>query len=362
MDHSLLFAYHDHIAMMRLVLSIIGWIFVVTSISRKHNINAPVLCGVLTLAFAIACATIPLDMSAWWEDHVVYSYTYMGHGERYANDPFFTFFTNMVRATGLPLSWYFGLIAAWYVGAYWLACRIMTRGRAQATLLVMIMCSSFFIAYGVNTLRAGMAISTAVLAIAMYSRSRIWAGVLALIAINIHFSVALTICAFGLAFVLKNPKWCLALWCLCLLLSFGMGNTVQDMLADLVTDERAKYLETEISKQAGFNAAAVALLKKGFRWDFVAYSLLPIVVGWYYIYVKKFEDGMYKHLYCTYIIANAVWLLVIGAFFTDRFAYLSWCLSPILLMLPLCRARLFANQNMAVAATLAVTILIAYFI
>lgn len=49
---------------------------------------------------------------------------------------------------------------------------------------------------------------------------------------------------------------------------------------------------------------------------------------------------MYKHLYCTYIIANSVWLLVIGAFFTDRFAYLSWCLSPILLMLPLCRARL----------------------
>lgn len=50
MGHSLLFAYHDHIAIMRLVLSIIGWIFVITSISRKHNINAPVLCGVLTLA------------------------------------------------------------------------------------------------------------------------------------------------------------------------------------------------------------------------------------------------------------------------------------------------------------------------
>ena len=118
MGHTLLFAYHDYIATMRMVLSIIGWIFVVATISRKRYINAPVLCGVLTLAFAIACANIPLDMNAWWEDHVVYSYTYMGHGERYANDPFFTFFTNVVRATGLSLGGYFGLIAAWYIGAY----------------------------------------------------------------------------------------------------------------------------------------------------------------------------------------------------------------------------------------------------
>lgn len=354
--------YISQVSFLKTIISCIGWAVVIISLSRNRCINSPILCFLLCIYFSISCGLLDVNPNSWWNDHVVYSYTYMGHGERYANDPFFTFFTNMVRATGLPLSWYFGLIAAWYVGTYWLACRIMTRGRAQATLLVMIMCSSFFIAYGVNTLRAGMAVETAILAIAMYSRSRIWAGILALIAINIHFSVALTICAFGLAFVLKKPKWCLALWCLCLLLSFGMGNTVQDMLADLVTDERAKYLETEISKQAGFNPAAVALLKKGFRWDFVAYSLLPIVVGWYYIYVKKFEDGMYKHLYCTYIIANSVWLLVIGAFFTDRFAYLSWCLSPILLMLPLCRARLFANQNMALAATLAMTILIAYFI
>lgn len=362
MDHSLMFAYRGHIDMMRLVIGIIGWIFVVVLLSRRQKVNAPWFGVCFMLLFAVACGTIPLDFNAWWEDHVVYSYTYLGHGERYANDPFFTFFTNMIRATGLPLGWYFGIIAAWYVGAYWLACRIMTRNQAQATLLAMIVCSSFFIAYGVNTLRAGMAIATAVLAIAMYSRSRIWAGVLALIAINIHFSVALTICAFGLAFVVKSPKWCLVLWVLCLALSFGMGSTVQEFLADLVTDERAKYLEIEMSKQGGFNSAGVALLKKGFRWDFVAYSLLPIFVGWYYIYVKKFKDGMYMHIYRTYIIANSVWLLVIGAFFTDRFAYLSWCLTPILLMLPLCRAKLFANQNVAVAATLSMALLIAYFI
>lgn len=362
MEHSLIFAYHNHIAMMLTVISVIGWIFVVATLARKQLINAPVLCGLIAIGYAIACGTIPLDLNAWWEDHVVYTYTYLGHGERYANDPFFTFFTNTIRSTGLPVSWYFGIIAAWYVCAYWLACRIMTRGEAQATLLVMIVCSSFFNAYGVNTLRAGMAISTAVLAVAMYSRNRIWAGVLALIAINIHFSVALTICAFGLAFLVKSPKWCLLLWVLCLALSFGMGSTVQDMLADLVTDERAHYLETTMAQNGMANPAAVALLKKGFRWDFVAYSLLPIIVGWYYIYKKGFKDGMYMHIYKTYIIANSVWLLVIGAYFTDRFAYLSWCLIPIILMLPLCRARLFANQNMMVAATLALAIVVNYFI
>ena len=45
-----------------------------------------------------------------------------------------------------------------------------------------------------------------------------------------------------------------------------------------------------------------------------------------------------------------------------------WCLIPILLILlmlpklPLCRVRLFENQNMAVVGTLALTLLIAYVI
>lgn len=354
--------YLAQIDWLRIILRCIACVFIVVTLARKRPINAAGLCVIVCAFFAIYISWLEIDLNSWWNDHVVYAYTYLEKGERYAKDPFFTAFTNLMRAIGLPLGAYFGVIALWYVVAYWIACRIMTRGQAQATLFVMIISSAFFVAYGVNTLRAGMAVSTAILTMAVYSRSRLWAAVFALIAINIHFSVALTICAFGLAFVVKNYKFCLVVWCVCLLLSFMVGSSMQEFFADMVSDERAQYLETMMSKHGQFNSAGVALLKKGFRWDFVAYSLLPICVGWYYICRRGFRDGMYMHYYRTYIIANSAWLLVIGAFFTDRFAYLSWCLTPILLILPLCRARIFTHQNYVIAFTLLANLLIGIYI
>jgi hypothetical protein len=45
-------------------------------------------------------------------------------------------------------------------------------------------------------------------------------------------------------------------------------------------------------------------------------------------------DPFYARLVNTYLVANAVWILVIHATCSNRFAYLSWCMMPWVLVYP----------------------------
>src|SRR5690606_7412581 len=82
----------------------------------------------------------------------------------------------------------------------------------------------------------------------------------------------------------------------------------------------------------------------GFRWDFLIYSSVAIMAGYYYIFIKKLEDRFYIHLFGIYAIANAFWVLVIEAAFSNRFAYLSWFLMAPVMIYPLCKYELVKNQ------------------
>lgn len=45
-----------------------------------------------------------------------------------------------------------------------------------------------------------------------------------------------------------------------------------------------------------------------------------------------------------YCVANAFWVLVINAAFSNRFAYLSWFLMPIVIMYPLFKYKIVPDQ------------------
>jgi hypothetical protein len=82
----------------------------------------------------------------------------------------------------------------------------------------------------------------------------------------------------------------------------------------------------------------------GFRWDFLLYSMVPIVLGIYVVLRRKEKDQMYLLLLHTYIITNAFWILVIRSSFSNRFAYLSWFLYPIVLIYPALKFNLWNKQ------------------
>src|SRR5690606_36663737 len=101
--------------------------------------------------------------------------------------------------------------------------------------------------------------------------------------------------------------------------------------------------------------------KTGFRWDFVIYSILPILLARYY-QKRGFQDRLYSQLVSMYTIANAFWILLIRMPLSDRLANLSWFLIPVLIMYPLLTKRIFERQHFWIAGVLLVNVLITFYL
>ena len=71
----------------------------------------------------------------------------------------------------------------------------------------------------------------------------------------------------------------------------------------------------------------------GFRWDFLLYGSVPILEGIYFVFKRKYNNQFYCILLSTYILTNAFWVLINEVPFSDRFAYLSWFMMPLLLFI-----------------------------
>ena len=62
---------------------------------------------------------------------------------------------------------------------------------------------------------------------------------------------------------------------------------------------------------------------------------MPILVGCWAIFKKKIDNLKYNRILSIYMFINGLWLLCMYAGFTNRIAYLSWFMYPIVLVYPL---------------------------
>ena len=85
--------------------------------------------------------------------------------------------------------------------------------------------------------------------------------------------------------------------------------------------------------------------KAGFRLDFILYSIMPIIMVWYVTIKRNFKDLTYHIIATTYILANAFWIMVIRSEQSNRFAYLSWFLYPLVIAYPLLRMNIWEDQD-----------------
>ena len=85
--------------------------------------------------------------------------------------------------------------------------------------------------------------------------------------------------------------------------------------------------------------------RTGFRWDFLLYSAAPVVMAWYVCIKRNLQDNWYNVICTTYCLCNAFWVMVIRSAFSNRFAYLSWFLYPIVIAYPLVNMPLQEAQD-----------------
>ena len=237
---------------------------------------------------------------------------------------------------------FFVIVMFFYITMMYQGCRKLDFKHGATLMLFCIGAFSFY-GYSVNGIRNGVACSFVILALAQFCRGeKLWPAILAFIALGCHKSVALPIVCALFSYYIKKPKYMYIRWVGSIFISLAIGGYLSNMLTLLGFDER---LAQNLQSGADVEQAWGVEMENRFRWDFLLYSSMPIVLGWYAIFKRKVYNITYLMLLGTYMYANAFWVVLIRSLFSNRFAYLSWFLYPIVLSYPLMTLPVFKKQH-----------------
>ena len=287
-----------------------------------------------------------VDMTTYAKIFSDYEYGF----ERAANDPIFHYFT-LLSSKLLNVNIYFLFCTLLYVVPLYISSKILL-GRYWVYGFLFLIGSFSFWNYGTNGIRNGIASSLFILGL---SARRIGPRLFwILVSVGFHKSMLIPALCFAATYLNKSPKAYIAFWASSILASFSFGNIFSNLILDIgFEDARVDYLS--VAAETNEYVGGV------FRWDFLIYSSVPVFLGYYYVVYKKYYDDLYVRLYCTYVLSNAFWILVIQANFSNRFAYLSWFIMGFILSYPLLTKNLIKNQGIFIAILLLIYFCFTYF-
>lgn len=261
-----------------------------------------------------------------YEDHF---YSISSYGLSYEYKDVGWIFLNVicVKLLGDNIYFLWLVVAVIYVLSYYYFAVSYIDKRRIIYYLVMASGLIGFIGYGTNTLRQGVA--TAFVLYSLNKNTSIRIKILLLIvALTFHKSIVLIIASFVFAKYIRSFRFFEYFWIICLFLSIINVN-VSDIL------ESFAFLDKRVTGYGDELGEEHAAYRVGFRWDFLLYSIIPLVITYIYIFKKKTDNNFYRFIVRSYLFVNAIWLLVIRIPFSDRVAYLSWYLIPFITLYPL---------------------------
>lgn len=256
---------------------------------------------------------------------------------------------------GLPIETFFLLIAAIYFTCIYITCKKLFPNHILLSFLVCLAAFSTF-SYGTNGIKAGAAGSLFLVTLAY--RDKMWVSILfLLLSWGFHHSMQLPVVAYVLTLIFKDKKWYFYGWIFCLVMAVAHITFFQGLFAGFSDDRGSDYLMSNSNDMWGG--------KSGFRIDFVIYSAMPVLMGYFVKYKYYLEDKLYDIMLNIYLVTNGIWMLCMYAQFTNRIAYLSWFMYPIVLIYP-CFAiddqshPLVVNRNKIIGYHLAFTLFMTF--
>lgn len=233
----------------------------------------------------------------------------------------------------LGYTFFFFIIALIYFATAYVGIQKLFKNNCLAVYLMFLGAFCTF-SMGTNGIKAGAAASIFILALGYRHNLKICIPLI-LISLGFHHSMQMPIGAFLITMFFKNSKWYFYGWTFCLLMAFLHVSFFANLFAGMSDESGADYL-------MGANNGADDGTQGGFRLDFILYSAAPVAIGYYYIMKKKLPvSDMYRDLLHLYLCTNGIWMLCMYANFTNRIAYLSWFMYPIVLAYP------FLNENLS---------------
>lgn len=238
------------------------------------------------------------------------------------------------------------LCAVLYVVPIYLVCKKYFNEYALFAFIMFVSSMSFW-SFGINGVRNGLATSFFLLGIYFYDKKWLM-YTLMLLSLTFHKSLILSFIAFIIAIQTTNTLLLIRIWLVLVIVSYVFGSQVETIMSDFLLNSRLvedKRVDTYFSDELDG-----VVIERGYRLDFIIYSGIAIFLAYYYKYKKGFQDAFYDRIVNTYIIANAIWIVLIYAAYTNRIAYLSWFIMPLVLVYPLLKQKdLVRNQSLFLA-------------
>lgn len=232
----------------------------------------------------------------------------------------------------------------------------------QYLAFLFMLCNFVFYSGAVNGLRNGDAIALFVggTALLLTKYRPVLVGI-ALIIFSYLFhnsAIILVLSLFSAIILVRKINIAIIIWIVSIISSLLFGNSLAEVATSLGFDERA---EEYLMSGKDLNNMQASFSHIGFRWDFLLYSSIPIILGWYVSARKQINDKIYQIILNTYIISNSIWIIFMYASYTNRFAGLSWGLYAIVLLYPLIKLKIFPNyQKLFVVLGLCFMLLCSY--
>ncbi len=220
------------------------------------------------------------------------------------------------------------LSAILYVGLPYITFRKWFKQNVFFVLASYVVAMSFW-SFGINGVRNGLASSIFIFALGF--RDKKWLlYALFLLSISFHKSMLLPVTGFFCAQNYDNTKFYLVCWLCAIPLSLIVGQQFETFVSTLLNNDSIIGDERAMTYFSGEKKELFT--EQSFRVDFVIYSASPILLGYWQIFKKKYVNKQYVLLLNMYLVVNTIWILLIYVPFTNRIAYLSWFLMPILLI------------------------------
>ena len=234
--------------------------------------------------------------------------------------------------------WLFGASLVLFMATFiWALRRLLPPAQAAAVF----MCYAaypFFIAYGANGLRQGLALVCMLMALVQFNRGRTRSGWLWLLPIPFWHGGSLIGALVVAVFVLMNrwvprERWrwnlVLAAFFFSILLSLtGLNAAILGQLPDVFDIEARHQVYFMDPSQVG------VAYRTGFRPDFALFSLLPLISA---VLLRRmgpmFSFKASGWWLAIYLSLNCLYHLFSFAPFADRFSSFSWFLLPLVLFL-----------------------------
>lgn len=255
------------------------------------------------------------------------------------DEPFWDLIEYMCIDLTTASGWLFVVAVFYVIGMSIAAYRWLPRHFLIA--IIFLFTAFSFWPYATNGIRNGMATSITMLGLSFFCRSKkelLTGYLLIIIAILTHKSCILIILTATASLFFRNTKMNISIWLICVVLGLLFQSQFKGLFAGFFDDHRTEYyLNIKVTNDL--------FSKTGFRWDFIAYSAIPILIGWFATAKQKITDKTYLFLLHTYLFSNACWVLINTVAYSNRFAYLSWFLYPIVLIYPFCKYKFLANQS-----------------